>query len=202
MSARSDARQWGGVAKVFHWVIAFLVIGLLIGGLTMVDLKVSPEKFRLYALHKSIGVTVLVLILLRMAWRSIDPRPQDLAGISARAAFAAHALHRLFYVALIVMPISGWVYNSASNFPLQWFGLVQLPAIVAPDKDIKAFAHLVHESTAFLIIALLAAHVAAALKHHFFDGDDTLRRMLPFSRSASPGAGQEVLNTPETKDSP
>ncbi|HWT15755.1 MAG TPA: cytochrome b [Patescibacteria group bacterium] len=200
MSARSDVTRWGSVAKFFHWTIALLVIGLLIGGLTMTDMKVSPDKFKLYALHKSVGITVLVLMLLRFAWRGIDPRPQDVAGMAPWVAFAAHAVHRLLYVALIAMPISGWVYNSASNFPLQWFGLVQLPAIVAPDKELKALANGVHEALAWTIIALLLVHVAGALKHHLIDRDDTLRRMLPF---AKPRAEATLANTTNpTTDTP
>lgn len=201
MSARSDTTRWGSVAKFFHWTIALFVIGLLVGGLTMTDMKVSPDKFKLYALHKSFGITVLVLMLLRFAWRGVDPRPQDVAGMAPVVAFAAHAVHRLLYVALLAMPISGWVYNSASNFPLQWFGLVQLPAIVGPDKDLKELAHGVHEFLAWTLIALLLAHIAGALKHHFIDRDDTLRRMLPF---AKPRAETTLATAaqPEPTDTP
>ena len=112
MSARSDATRWGSVAKFFHWTIALFVIGLLVGGLTMVDMKVSPDKFKLYALHKSFGITVLALMLLRFAWRGIDPRPQDVAGMAPIVAFAAHAVHRLLYVALLAMPTSGWTFDT------------------------------------------------------------------------------------------
>ncbi len=201
MSARSDATRWGSVAKFFHWTIALFVIGLLVGGLTMVDMKVSPDKFKLYALHKSFGITVLALMLLRFAWRGIDPRPQDVAGMAPIVAFAAHAVHRLLYVALLAMPISGWVYNSASNFPLQWFGQVNLPAIVAPDKGLKHLAHEVHEFLAWTIIALLLAHVAGALKHHLIDRDDTLRRMLPFARPRAEAAAATV-SQPAPTDTP
>ncbi len=201
MSARSDATRWGSVARFFHWTIALFVIGLLVGGLTMTDMKVSPDKFKLYALHKSFGITVLGLMLLRFAWRGVDPRPQDVPGMAPVVAFAAHAVHRLLYVALIAMPISGWVYNSASNFPLQWFGLINLPAIVSADKDLKHLAHEVHEFLAWTIIALLLAHVAGALKHHFIDRDDTLRRMLPFVRPraetpVAPAPQPEPTDTP------
>jgi len=180
VTARSDTTRWGAVAKTLHWIIALLVIGMLVGGLTMTGMKLSMDKLQVYAIHKSLGITVLVLMLLRFAWRGIDLRPQDVAGMSPTVAFMAHAVHRLFYVALIAMPISGWVYNSASNFPLVWFKLLPLPALVAPDPAIKVIANQVHVSLAWLIMLLLAAHVAGALKHHFIDRDDTLRRMLPF----------------------
>ncbi len=202
MSAKSDATCWGSVAKLFHWTIALFVIGLLVGGLTMTDMKVSPDKFKLYALHKSIGITVLVLMLLRFAWRGVDPRPKDVAGMAPIIAFAAHAVHRLLYVALLAMPISGWVYNSASNFPLQWFGLVQLPAIVAPDKALKALAHEVHEVLAWTIIALLLAHIAGALKHHFIDRDDKLRRTLPFCRPRVDAVAPQLASPPASTDTP
>lgn len=183
MIARSDATRWGAVAKLLHWTVAIAVIGLLVGGLTMTDLKTSPQKFQLYALHKSVGITVLALMLLRLAWRGIDPRPRENGGDHPWLMFAARATHRLFYVLLIAMPISGWVYNSAANFPLRWFGRVQLPALVAPDKALKQLAHEVHEVLAYTIIALLIVHVAGALKHHLIDRDDTLRRMLPFAKA-------------------
>lgn len=197
MGARSDAGRWGSIAKAFHWIIALLVIGLLVGGLTMTEMKLSPDKLRFYALHKSIGITVLALMLLRFAWRGVDPRPEDVAGMSPSVAFLARAVHRLFYVALIAMPISGWVYNSAANFPLQWFGLVQLPAIVAPDKELKHLAHEVHEFLAWTLIALLIVHLAGALKHHLIDRDDTLRRMLPFAKPRA-----ETATSPASPDTP
>ena len=189
MTTRSDSTRWGSVAKTLHWLIALLVIGMLVGGFTMVDLPMSADKFWVYGVHKSIGVTILVLMLLRFAWRGVDPRPRDVAGMSPLVAFAAHTVHRLLYLAVIAMPISGWVYNSASNFPLQWFKLVQLPALVAPDPELKRLAHDVHEALAYTIILLLLLHIVGALKHHFIDRDDTLRRMLPFmSPRASSGA--------------
>ena len=194
MTARSDSTRWGSVAKTLHWIIALLVIGMLIGGLNMVDMPMSADKFWVYGVHKSIGVTILVLMLLRFAWRGIDPRPRDVAGMSPVVAFAAHTVHRLLYLALIAMPISGWVYNSAANFPLQWFKLVQLPALVAPDPELKQLALTVHVGLAYTIMILLALHVAGALKHHFIDRDDTLRRMLPFMspRASSDPSHQET----------
>jgi cytochrome b561 len=194
VSATSNANTWGSVAKFLHWTIAILVIGMLVGGEVMSDMKMSPDKFKIYALHKSTGITILTLMLLRFAWRGFDPRPKDVPGMSPTVAFLAHSVHKLLYLALIAMPISGWVYNSASNFPLQWFGLFQLPAIVAPDPSLMEFAHDVHETLAWLIILLLAAHIAGALKHHFIDRDDTLRRMLPFVKPRA----ATVAPTPET----
>jgi cytochrome b561 len=80
---------------------------------------------------------------------------------------------------MLGMPISGWLYNSASNFPLRWFGLVSIPSLSGPDRELKHLAHEIHEAGFYLLAALFALHVAAALKHHFIDRDATLARMTP-----------------------
>lgn len=180
MPLRSDIRRWGGVTKLLHWTIALLVIVLLGVGLWMIDLPISLDKVRVYALHKSTGVTVLALMLIRIAWRASEKsRPQMPLGMPAWERGAAVASHVLLYVALLVMPLSGWLFNSAANFPLQWFGWLSLPALSGPDPALKAFARAIHHWTAYTLIALLSLHVLAAFKHHVFDRNEILRRMLP-----------------------
>ncbi len=180
MPLRSDLKNWGSITKGLHWLIALAVIGLLCVGPWMVELPISANKVRVYALHKSTGVTVLALMCLRMAWRLIEGRrPRLPPGMPAWQRGLANASHGLLYLALLVMPLSGWIFNSAANFPLQWFGLVSMPALAAPDPSIKQLARDVHGWTAWLLIGLVTLHVLAALKHHFFDRDPTLRRMLP-----------------------
>ncbi len=185
MSLKTTPERWGSVAKFLHWTIAIMVILMLIGGLTMDDLPNGADKMKTYALHKSMGLTILALMVLRLIWRAFDPRTADPPGTGAPAKFVARAVHALFYVLLIVMPLSGWLYNSASNFPLKWFGLFAVPALSGPDKDLKHFAHEVHETVYVIIIVVIALHAAAALKHHFIDRDSVLRRMLPFVRPHS-----------------
>jgi cytochrome b561 len=184
MPLRSDTRRWGGLTKLLHWSVALLVIALLGVGLWMIDLPMSPDKVRVYALHKSIGITVLALMLVRIAWRAHEKsRPQMPFGMPAWERGVAWLSHVLLYVALLLMPLSGWLFNSAANFPLQWFGWFSLPALGGPDPAVKAFARAVHHWTAYTLIALVSLHVLAALKHHWFDRDETLRRMLPGRRS-------------------
>ena len=91
MSAKSDATRWGSVAKIFHWTIALFVIGLLVGGLTMTDMKVSPDKFKLYALHKSIGISILALVLLRLSWRLYAGAPAAVPRAIASIGMASAA---------------------------------------------------------------------------------------------------------------
>lgn len=179
MNLRNSADRWGWLAQTLHWLIALLIIGLAIVGLTMDDLPNSPDKLKVYALHKSVGLTVLVLVIVRLVWRFLDPRPPYPATMPAWQRKLSDLTHGLMYVLMFAMPLSGWLYNSASNFPLRWFGLFPVPALSGPDKQLKAFAHEVHELGFYVLALLLLVHVAAALKHHFVDRDATLARMTP-----------------------
>lgn len=183
MPLKSSAEHWGTLAKLFHWTIAILVISTLALGAWMTELEPSADKMRWYALHKSIGLSILVLMLLRLLWRSIDTRPRQAPGIGPIARRVSRTVHASFYVLLIAMPISGWIYNSAANFPLRWFGWVHVPALAAPDPALKQLALGVHETLFYIILALVVLHIAGALKHHFMDRDNSLRRMLPFGKA-------------------
>lgn len=185
MGLKTTTEVWGSVAKFLHWTIALLVILMMIGGTLMDELRNGPDKIWVYAMHKSTGLTILVLMLLRLAWRLFDPRPADPPGLGNLAKTASRTVHGAFYLLLIVMPLSGWLYNSAANFPLRWFGLFSVPALSGPDKELKHFALDVHETVFLIILGVLILHVAAALKHHFQDRDSVLRRMLPFVRPRS-----------------
>lgn len=183
MAWRNDERDWGTPMRVLHWAIALGVIGLLAVGWWMQDLPNGPRKIDIYKLHKSIGLTVLALMSLRILLRLVDrrrPVPPEMPGWQRRAARASHGS---MYLLLLAMPLSGWLYNSASNFPLRWFDLFRVPALAAPDPALKAVAGAVHEYAAITLALLLSLHVAAALKHHFVDRDGVLRAMLPFTRA-------------------
>jgi cytochrome b561 len=181
MSLRSNDRQWGSVAKFFHWIIALAILGNGTFGLLM-DLARSPmQKISWLALHKSIGLTVLALVLLRIAWRWRDGRPLDESAPRWQQ-WSAHAVHGVLYVLIVALPLSGWWFNSVTGKPLQWFKLFNLPALAAKNDDIRHFAHAVHEYLFWFLVLVLVAHVGAALKHHVFDNDNVLRRMLPFAR--------------------
>ena len=181
MSLRSNDRQWGSVAKFFHWVIALAIIGNGIFGLLM-DLAHSPmQKINWLALHKSIGLTVLALFLLRVLWRWSDRRPVEEPAPRWQQ-LAARLTHGTLYVLIAAIPLSGWWFNSVTGKPLQWFKLFNLPALGAKNDALRHLSHAVHEYLFWLLVLVLVAHVGAALKHHVFDRDNVLRRMLPFGR--------------------
>ena len=179
MSLRNSPQRWGAVAQFLHWSVALLVIGAACVGLLMDELPNSPDKIKVYALHKSVGITILALVVLRLLWRLIDRRPPLPATMPRWQRALSSLTHGLLYLMLLVMPLSGWLYNSASNFALQWFWLFNLPRLSGPDRDLRHFAHDVHETGIYVLATLFAIHVAAALKHHFIDRDATLARMTP-----------------------
>lgn len=184
MPLRNTDTRWGGVAQAFHWLIAVLIVAQGAIGLTMVELALSPTKIKVYALHKSIGLTVLALALLRLAWRAGNRAPRDPAATPRWQRVAARVSHVALYVLILALPLSGWLFNSASNFPLAWFGLVHLPSQTGHvDAALKAFALTAHLTLFWTLVAVLVMHVGAALWHHYDQRDDVLLRMLPWTRS-------------------
>lgn len=188
---RNDERRWGAVAKFFHWTIALLILGNGVFGLLM-DLAGSPmQKVNWMALHKSIGLTVLALFVLRLLWRLGNRPPHELPAPRWQQ-WAARLVHAVLYLLVAVLPLSGWWYNSVRGYPLQYFKLFNLPAIAAKDTELRRLAHEVHEYLFWFLLLVLLAHVGAALKHHVFDEDDVLRRMWPFARLRHGSKGDEA----------
>ena len=176
---RDSRTQWGIVSQSLHWLTAVLIVVMVVLGLIMVDLPLGVRKLELYALHKSVGVVILALTALRLAWRLSGTRPVLLGPSRPYERVLARGVHVSFYIVLLAMPLSGWLMSSAANFSVNVFGLFTLPDLVAPDKRLEETFHAAHYWLSWVLIALLALHVAGALKHHFFLRNDTLRRMIP-----------------------
>jgi cytochrome b561 len=167
------------LAKSLHWLMALMILGLLALGFYMSDLPLSPEKLQLYSWHKWAGVTVFVLVWLRLAWR-ITHRPPALPGsMSPLMQLGAHVGHLMLYALMIAIPLSGWLMSSAKGFQTVWFGVLPIPDLIGKDKALgKSLAEL-HEALNIGLLLLIVGHALAAAFHHFVHKDDTLRRMLP-----------------------
>ncbi len=180
MALRNFDQRWGWPSMSLHWLIAILIFGLLMVGFVMVQLPKSPRYFWVFDMHKSIGITVLALMLLRLIWRLYASAPKPVPGTSALQRWAANLAHLGLYLMLFIMPFSGWLYDSASGLrAMKFFGLFTIPKLIEPNPQIKALAHEVHVWGAILLSALIIAHIAGALLHHYGKGDRTLMRMLP-----------------------
>lgn len=178
MQLKNRPNAYGLIAKLFHWVMALTILGLLVVGFIMSDMETSPDKFKLYGIHKAIGALVLGAALLRILWRFVNIVPKS-PEMPRWQKIAAHAAHYGLYVLMVAMPLSGWLMSSAAGFPVSVFGWFTLPDLIAPDKAMRELMGEVHETLAIAIIALVSLHALAALKHHFINKDNTLRRMLP-----------------------
>jgi cytochrome b561 len=181
----SDATRYTPAAIALHWIVAALLLGNLSFGLYMVDLPLSPAKLKYYSWHKWAGVTIFLFAAIRLLWR-LGHRPPALpAEMPAWERRAANASHTLLYVLFFAAPLSGWLFSSASGFPVVYFGVLPIPDLLGKDKELADALKLVHRSVNYALAALVAVHAAAAIKHHVIDRDDVLVRMLPFLRIPS-----------------
>ena len=179
MSLKNTDR-WGATSPLLHWPIAVLTLSIGAVGLVMGELPRSPKWFWVYTLHKSLGLTVLALVLVRIAWRLYAGAPPPVEGTPRWQARLASLTHGAIYVLILAMPLSGWLYDSASGLrPFRWFGLAEVPKLSPPHEALADAMHETHELLFWVLIALVIGHAGAALYHHFVRRDATLARMLP-----------------------
>lgn len=177
--AATAGERYSAPAMLLHWVTAVLVLGLLAVGLWMVGLEISRQKLVVYGWHKWIGLAVLAILVVRLAWRAIrrpPPLPVSIAPWERRAAAIAHAL---LYALLLAMPLSGWAMSSAAGQPVIWFGLWQLPDPVGRDPALLELCRSLHHWLSRLLMLTVALHIAAVVRHDLLRRDGVLRRMLP-----------------------
>ena len=173
----SQARGYTRTAVVLHWLIAILILGGFTIGANMVGMGMTPEKLRLFAYHKWIGITVLGLALIRSVWRLTHAAPPD-EPMPRWQRLLAHATHVLLYLLMIAVPLLGWLYTSAYGVPVVYLKLWQLPDLVPRNPALARVLVVAHTWLAWTLFYIVLLHTAGALKHHFIDRDATLRRMF------------------------
>ena len=173
-------QRYTNVAILFHWLIALMIIGAFTMGLVMTDMPgLSPTKLKYYSWHKWAGVTILALACLRLLWRLGHKAPAYPDSMPAWQKSAANVLHGLLYVLMFAVPISGYFYTLSAGVPVVYFGLVELPVLMAKNAELKPVLKEVHFWLNMLLAGCVGMHVAAALKHHFIDRDGVIKRMMP-----------------------
>ena len=177
MRWRNSVDNWGLISKLFHWLMAITILFMAGLGLTMINVRLSPMKLEMFIVHKSIGILLLAMVIARICWRLLNPTPVLPNTMSTGEKKFARFTHAWIYFLLIAIPLSGWVINSAANFPLKWFGLFEIPAIAAPSIVIEEYAKLTHMSLLIALGITVVGHIIAALRHHILLNDNILRRM-------------------------
>ena len=175
-------------AIALHWLIFALIACGFTLALYMVDLPLSPQKLKYFGWHKWIGVTVFMLAVARLLWRLTHGAPAMPAEMPAWQRSAALATHVLLYALIVIIPVTGWLYSSAAGVPTVYLGVIQLPDLLAKNKALAEQLKWTHITLNYALLALVVAHVAAALHHHLVARDDVLRRMLPWIKTAKGNA--------------
>lgn len=177
MHWKNNHNNYGAVSIALHWLSAIIILGLFILGLWMVELDYYDAWYKQApAIHKSIGILLFMLIAVRLLWRLVNPRPEPIGKPLEKR--LAEWMHRLLYLLLFTTMIAGYLISTAEGRGIEVFGWFTVPATFYGPEHQEDIAGEVHEILAWLLILLSVGHALAALKHHFVDRDDTLRRML------------------------
>jgi cytochrome b561 len=180
---RAGPTRYNSIAQIFHWVTAALIITQFVLARMAKDLPLGGRKLELLARHKSVGMTVFMLAVLRLAWRLFKKAPPLPANMPKLERLGAHLSHWALYALIFLMPVTGWLMSSAKNYSVSWFHLFTWPNLIAPNERAFEVLKTVHDSLATVLFVVAIVHMLAALKHHFWHKDDVLKRMLPSFKS-------------------
>ena len=176
---RNTQHSYGFISIVLHWLTAVGVIGLFCLGLWMVELDYYDEWYRAAPhYHRSIGVVLIAIVVFRLTWRLFNKLPEALSSHLSWERVVSKIVHIALYFLVILMLPTGYLITTAKGQGLEVFDWFTLPALITGIDGLEAIALEVHELIAFTIIGIAGLHALAALKHHFYDKDDTLKRML------------------------
>jgi cytochrome b561 len=179
MTYGSDTGGYSGFAKLLHWVIAACVLVLIPVGILIVWVDLGPWGDTLFNLHKSFGVLVLILVLIRVLYRLMHGAPAPDPNLDAFRRAASGTVHTLLYILLVVQPILGYAANSAYGAATPFFGLFEISPLLAKNEALSDQLFMYHRWIGMALAVLLAVHIGAALQHYFIRRDDVLQRMLP-----------------------
>lgn len=196
MSASSE--RYTSVAITLHWLIAVAIVGMILGGWYMGDLPDgAPGQYFLYQMHKSIGITILLLTVARIIWRVMNRPPALPEEMNGLEKTASHLVHIGFYGLMIALPLTGWLYSSVSvklDVPTVLYGIISWPDVPFVEglktEAASGTVNFIHSKLAWVVLALLALHVAGAIKHEFSAEEGVLKRMIPglFGKAEKPAA--------------
>lgn len=175
---RSRPEGFGIVTRLLHWLMAAGILGTFALGAYIARMEVGLANLWLFGLHKTIGICLLTLALIRLAWRILTPPPGPLPGPAPWEMALARATHRALYVLMVAVPLSGWAYASATGLDVLIFNTVKLPGIAPVSEAWEDALQLLHRLLTWTLLALVGLHVAGAIKRSLIARDGTLSRMI------------------------
>jgi cytochrome b561 len=180
MTFRNTTRSWGALSKALHWIVVILIVVQFFIAARAYSLPRGPALIEAWGWHKSIGMTVFMLAVVRLVWRWMNPVPDLTAETRPWERTLAKLSHVLLYALIFSLPLTGLLMSQAKNFPVSWFHLLQWPDLVAPDRALSESMESAHKILVKALVGVALLHIAGALKHHIIDKNDVLKRMLPF----------------------
>ena len=174
---KNTENSYGAVAKSFHWLLFLMLTFMIVMGNYLASLPKGTEKLQAAGMHKSFGLLVLALVLMRLGWRLINVLPKDPEGTPAMQSLMAHAMHWVLYALMFAQPLSGIMMSQAADVPVSFFGLFEFPVFLAKNPELAQFFKGVHGTVWILLVLAVIGHAAAALHHHFIRKDDVLKQM-------------------------
>ena len=178
---KNTPQQWGLISQVLHWVVALLMLLVVALGLIGQELPFSGEKIKVFVYHKSVGILILGIVLVRIVWKFSQIQPTAPAGITPQQHTLANLGHGILYALMLAMPLSGWLLNSAAGFPFKWMDLFPFPDIPGVQQSLQDLFVTVHVYLFYVLVAMLSGHIGMALLHHIKHKNNVLTRMLPNS---------------------
>lgn len=174
---KNTENSYGLVAKSFHWILFMMLAFSIVAGNLMASMPNTPEKFQATGLHKSFGLVILLLVLLRLIWRLVNTRPDDSKDTTPVQNLMAHAMHGFLYLIMFAQPLSGILMSQAFGYPVKFFGGVAFPTLIEKNKEIAEFFLSAHGTIWIVLVVVVFVHAGAAIYHHLVLKDNILKRM-------------------------
>ena len=175
---QNTSTRFGLVSKILHWLIALVMIGLIIIGWYASGLDDETVLYwRMLDLHITFGLGMLVLFLIKVSWMFVSPTPDYVASLASWERISARTVHKLFLLAIVLIPLVGFMYTASDGEPINIYDVIEIPDIGQFSKGVRSSLYDIHMYAAYTCAVLIVLHIMAAFKHHFIDMDDTLRRM-------------------------
>jgi len=174
---KNNDRQYGVVAKIFHWLLFVLLTFSIIAGNIMVNMPKGAEKWEAIAMHKSFGAVILMLVFLRLLWRLINTQPKEEVGAPVIQNKMASAMHYVLYALMFAQPFTGMLMSQAAGYPVSFFGMFEFPSFLTKNPDLADLFNTAHGIIWIVLVLAVIGHAGAALYHHFIQKDNTLKKM-------------------------